>query len=172
MSQSISRKIASDDISCANLTIFVGEKMVVDGLITAIRLDCEVKVVKETPTSYVVEYPDDFKQANDDLAIEVIAKNDPNYRLVYTHFGKTFDANQAMPQKVLRPAMYSTLGLAQVVGSSDWQKVLVCGKVMVVEETASELRLIFDKSFANSYPSLCQEWVEKDSRLAMVETIN
>ncbi len=143
----------------ANLTIYTGGWMRNDIGVTLAYTAIEVVVLEETPDSYKVSYPADLPV---DLAkfcaSDIIAKGDTNFDLTYTVFSATFDPGNVTSGK---EATFTVLTFTKCD-----RGLLVdnkTAKILIVDETATFYRLLFDRDFAKEFPQLCREWVAKDA---------
>ena len=93
------------------------------------------------------------------LCHELVLKSDADYGLTYTKFLAT---DEEPLDSALRTAAYTVSFIAPQRGLGLGFDSLTCD-VLVVEETATHYRLRFARQFAAEHPSLCNEWVSKES---------
>lgn len=161
----------AQNLPTAILTIFLGENQVRDGEITQVKLQCEVKVVKETPATFELSYPQEFADEYSDWCEPIIAKSNPHYRVAYNNFTDTFKVqNHSWHNGKL--AMLTTMGVFKLSGKDGFVQMPVMTKVLVVDETDKALRVKFDEVFAANQPGFCRQWIQKDGSEALIESIN
>ena len=143
----------------ANLKISTGGWMRSKIGITLAYAEIDVVVLEETPDSYKVLYPADLPvELAKFCSSDIIAKGDSNFDLTYTVFSATFDPKNVTSGK---EATFTVLTITRCDHG-----LLVdnkTAKILIVDETASFYRLLFDRDFAKKYPQLCREWVAKDA---------
>lgn len=110
-----------------------------DGVVTV-----AVKVIAETPDSFVLQYSPDFAAQHPELCQEFVRKSDQNRVFAYTHFALVSDPYNGLLEMKSQPG--GTLAVS----------------VLVTEDTPTHVRLRYSRWFALKHPGLCREWIAKD----------
>jgi hypothetical protein len=127
----------------------------------------DVEILVETPEAYGIQYSAKFKKRYPDLCTDhLIRKDDTERFITYSYFTATEPL----------PAPDSTMRARCTASNKVFLEALSFSvleetSVIIAEETPTHYRLRFTPDFARRHPSLCRQWVARDSDDPRVETV-